>query len=267
MSAQKPWELASYSTESPAPKSMAARFFTSIYFYSKVMGTIWRASSLAQKNLYSGKEWIESSREIFQWLEEVGCTIEIEGMSNYQKLDAPCIFIGNHMSTLETFVLPCLIQPWKDMTFVVKESLVHYPLFGSVLRSRNPIVVGRVNPREDLAAVLGQGMEILNKGRSLIIFPQSTRTQRFDPKYFNTIGIKLARKAGVPVIPLALRTDAWGTSRLTKDFGPITPSSVIHFAFGEPLVVSGTGRNEHQQIVDFISRRLKSWGLPPVENA
>jgi len=37
-------------------------------------------------------------------------------------LPSACVFIGNHMSILETFVLPCLIQPHRDVTFVVKES-------------------------------------------------------------------------------------------------------------------------------------------------
>ncbi len=61
------------------------------------------------------------------------------------------------------------------VTFVVKESLVKHPLFGDVMRSRNPIVVGRTDPRKDFEAVMNEGAEKLSKGISIIIFPQSTQ--------------------------------------------------------------------------------------------
>ena len=99
---------------------------------------------------------------------------------------------------------------------MVKESLLKYPFFGPVLGSREPIVVGRSNPREDLVAVLEGGEARLKQGRSVIVFPQSTRSSVFDPAHFNTIGVKLAKRAGVPVIPVALKTDAWGNGNLQR---------------------------------------------------
>ena len=101
-------------------------------------------------------------------------------------------------------MLPGIIRPHRAVTFVMKKSLVTLPFFGAVMRSRDPIVVGRTNPREDLTAVLEGGVERLKKGISIIVFPQSTRTPDFDPQHFNTIGVKLARKAGVPVVPAFL---------------------------------------------------------------
>ena len=41
-----------------------------------------------------------------------------------------------------------------EVTFVVKQSLVNYPVFRHVLGSRNPIAVTRDNPREDFQAVI-----------------------------------------------------------------------------------------------------------------
>ena len=57
-------------------------------------------------------------------------------------------------------------------------------------------------------AVLEGGKQRLQKGISIIVFPQTTRTVRFEPENFNSIGVKLAQRAKVPIIPLALRTDA-----------------------------------------------------------
>jgi 1-acyl-sn-glycerol-3-phosphate acyltransferase len=127
------------------------------------------------------------------------------------------------------------------------------------MRSRNPIVVGRTNPRDDLRTVLEGGATILSEGRSLVIFPQTTRTPVFDPKEFNTIGIKLAKRANVPVVPIALKTDAWGNGKRLKDFGKIDPSKKVYFSFGNPMVVKERGVEEHNAIIDFIEQHLKEW--------
>ncbi|MBW2177934.1 MAG: hypothetical protein JRH03_13480, partial [Deltaproteobacteria bacterium] len=50
----------------------------------------------------------------------------------------------------------------------------------------------------------------LQRNVSVLVFPQTTRGLRFDPDKFNTLGIKLARRAKVPVIPVAVKADAWG---------------------------------------------------------
>lgn len=220
---------------------------------------VFRSSSLAKRGRYGNEGWSNSSLDVIKALEHAGVVFEVTGADHFINLGAPCVFIGNHMSALETFILPCIIEPFKDVTFVVKKSLIDYPVFRHVMRSRNPVVVDRLNPREDLRAVLEGGTERLNAGRSIIIFPQTTRTTVFDPASFNTIGIKLARKAGVLVIPIALKTDAWGNGKQFKDFGRIDPSKKVYFAFGEPLSIKGNGAGEHHKIIEFITSKLQTW--------
>ena len=218
-----------------------------------------KASRLAKRGNYSGSEWIQSSLDIVKALESVGVHFEIQNVTVYNKIEAACVFVGNHMSILETFVLPCLIQPHRDVTFVVKESLMTYPFFGPVLQSRGPIVVGRVNPRQDLRTVLEEGQKRLSNNVSVIIFPQTTRSVDFDAKNFNTLGVKLAKRANVPVIPFALKTDAWGLGKRLKDFGPISPSKPVRICFGDPLLIKASGKEEHNFIVEFISENLNAW--------
>ncbi len=248
----------SYKTET-RKRSLPARLMPSLTFYVHLLQIVRRASKKARQNQYGTKEWCASSMETLRALEQAGVTVEITGIDQFRALTGPCVFIGNHMSTLETFVLPVIIAPIKDITFVVKQSLVEYPVFKHVMRSRNPVTVGRSNAREDLKAVLEGGVERLGAGLSIVIFPQTTRTLVFNEEQFNTIGIKLAKKAGVPVVPLALKTDAWGNGKYLKDFGRINPALTVHFAFGEPLTIRDRGVEEHQRIVDFISGKLREW--------
>lgn len=231
----------------------------SLNFYRQVVSVIFRASSKAKHSKYGTDDWANSSHEVFLALESVGVKIEITGIDNFSAIDGPCVFVSNHMSTLETMILPAIIAQFRDVTFVVKQSLVDYPVFKYVMRSRDPITVGRTNPRDDLKAVMEGGAERLKAGRSIVIFPQTTRAAVFDPKLFNTIGIKLAKRAGVPIVPIALKTDAWGNGRFLKDFGKIDPSKKVFFAFGKPLMVKDRGDEEHAGIIEFISSKLKEW--------
>ena len=97
------------------------------------------------------------------------------------------------------------------------------------------------------------------RGISVIVFPQTTRAERFDPEQFNSIGAKLAGRAGVPLIPLALRTDAWGNGRWLKDFGVVDPRRPVRFRFGAPLAPDRRGAAAHRQTVAFIQQALEEW--------
>jgi 1-acyl-sn-glycerol-3-phosphate acyltransferase len=241
-------------------RSLLGKFLPEVRLYSRLLSIVWRGSSKAKRGHYLTADWVASSLETLRALEEIGAVIEINGVDHFGDLDTPCVFIGNHMSTLETMVLPAIISQFRDSTFVVKQSLVDYPVFKHIMRSRDPITVGRTNPRDDLKAVFEGGEERLKAGRSIVIFPQTTRTEVFDPVQFNTIGIKLAKRAGVPVVPLALKTDAWGNGKYLKDYGKVDVSKKVHFEFGKPMTITSRGDAEHQQIIDFISGRLKEWG-------
>ena len=185
--------------------------------------------------------------------------VDISGINHIEQLNEPCVIIGNHMSLLETIVLPVMIRPIRKVTYIVKQGLLHYPVFGHVMRSRNPIAVTRTNPRNDLKAVVDGGMERLKRGISIIVFPQTTRMPVFDQSQFSTIGVKLAQKADVPIVPLALKTDAWGNGKYLKDFGKIDPDKHVHFAFDAPIRVKGRGAAAHMAIIEFITQKLAEW--------
>ena len=189
----------------------------------------------AVRGLYDDAAWAESSLAVLRTVERNRGRFDITGMDNLRRNagSGPFVFIANHMSTLETQILPVLIVPLLPVTFVVKEGLVSSGAFGPIMRSRDPVVVKRRNPREDLEEVLRAGGERLKRGVSLIVFPQSTRSPVFRPELFNTLGVKLAAAAGVPAFPIAIKTDFWGEEGLFRGFGPVRPERTIHIAVRE----------------------------------
>lgn len=234
----------------------------SLRYYMNLIRIVYKSNRFVSKNIYDGNNWALSSYWIIDALEKVGINLHFEGMKNIKSFDGPAVFIGNHMSTLETMVLPAIINPVKPVVFIMKEELVKYPLFGPVSAARHPILVGRTNPREDLLKAIEDGASRIKDGRSIIVFPQKTRSSSLECRSFNTLGEKIAKKNDVPVIPVAIVSDAWGNSpiKAIKDFGRIDPAKKVHFSFGEPIRVTGSGSDEHQAVLTFIKNKFIEWG-------
>ncbi|BET66463.1 lysophospholipid acyltransferase family protein [Opitutales bacterium ASA1] len=242
--------------------SLLARTMPGAVFYGRLASIVWRASRKARNGRYDDRAWIASSLEVVEAIEAIGGRIVVENVDAIARLTGPAVIVGNHMSTLETFVLPSVIGTHRRLTFVVKRELVEMPVFKHVMISRNPVVVGRAHAREDLKTMLEEGEARLRAGISLVVFPQTTRAASFTPAEFNSIAVKIAKRADVPVVPLALRTDLWGIGTRIKDCGTIQPDLPVRFAFGEPMRVQGNGREAHEAVVRFVSDRLTDWGVP-----
>lgn len=249
----------------PVAPGWFPRTFPGLSFYRAMWHVVRDASRLARRGAYDDDEWIKSSDRVIHAVEAVGARLAVENLAQFAHLPQPLVIVGNHMSTFETFALPSLLRPYLPFTFVVKRELVEMPVFKHIMLSRNPVVVGRANARDDLRVMLEEGEARLRAGISIAVFPQRTRAAVWKPSEFNSIAVKLARRVGVPVVPLALRTDVWGIGRWVKDLGRIQPKLPLRMAFGDPLTVTGNGRETHEAVVRFITGRLRSWGVPVVE--
>ncbi len=236
-----------------------AMFKSRLYFFLRMFDIVRRGAKQAKKGGYDSSFFCLQSLDFVSAVEECGGRIILDGLENISSTPGPLVFISNHMSSLETVLLPSIILPRKDVAFVVKKSLADYPLFGSIIRSMKHIPLGRANPKEDLKAVTELGLNFLENGVSIVVFPQSTRNTEFIPEEFNTLGIKLAKKSGANAIPVALKTDFWGNGQVFKEFGPIRPENTVRIRFGRPFKVNGPGKDEHQHVIAFISDSLAEW--------
>ncbi len=249
------------------PKAVSAGY------YAQLIRIVFHYSRIARSGCLDRDRWAEGSVSIINAVESVGGRVEVTGLQAVAEYGTkPLVFISNHMSMIDALFLPGIVLAFKDTTFVVKESLLRYPFFGTIMQAVHPIAVSRVNPRQDLKMVLTQGQAHLAQDRSMIVFPQATRSTVFDGALFNTMGIKVAQRAGVPVVPVALKSDFQGQGRFLRDFGPIDAGKTIHFHFGDPMPVTGKAQTIHRNIMHFIAKHLLQWGgnirnIPDVPNS
>lgn len=235
-------------------------FLRAASFHARILWVYAVARRMIRKGIFDRGGYMTRSWKSLHVAESSGGRFEVTGLAHLAATPGPVVIIGNHMSSLETIVLPVLVLPFKDVAFVVKQSLTTHPIFGPIMCAVKHIAVGRDNPREDLRLVLERGAELIRQGVSVVIFPQATRSVAFDIEGFNTLGVKLAARTGVPVIPLALKTDFMANGMWLKDMGYVHPGRTIHFAFGPALPVSGNGRETHTAVVRHVATHLQAWG-------
>lgn len=229
-------------------------------FYARIATTFLTGGLAGRRGKLTNERWLSASLSCLKAVEAAGGRLNVSGLEGVSEHKGPLVYIANHMSILETLILPSLTLAFNDVTFIIKKELMEYPIIGWVMKGTNLIAVSRQNPREDLKTVLNEGQNRIRQGCSVVIFPQATRSAVFDEKIFNTLGVKLARKTGVPVVPIALKTDFHGNGQWIKDIGPINPDLPLYFKFGEPVPVVGNGHATHQGVVEFITQNLRSWG-------
>lgn len=234
-------------------------------FHLGVADVTIRGGCKAWRGRYDQKVWAEHSYSILRAAEKLGGRVTCEGFAPRAARSGPVVYVANHMSMLETGLLPSILTSFSPVAIVLKDSLLRYPFFGAVCQAIGPIVVSRRSARADLQAVLEQGCAKLAAGTSVLLFPQGTRQPVFHPRRFNSMGVKLAQAAGVPLVPIALQTDFVGLGRWVKDLGPVEPSRPVRFEAGPLLAPDTPPRVLQQQCLAFIAGRLQAWGLPVEE--
>ncbi len=116
----------------------------------------------------------------------------------------PVVFVSNHRAMLDIPVLVVGLET--PFLFVARAGLARLPLVGPVLRASVCVFLDRAQPGGGDAA-LDAAEARLRAGESVLFFPEGTRQAgALGPFYPGAF--RLARRAGVPVVPVALSDTA-----------------------------------------------------------
>jgi 1-acyl-sn-glycerol-3-phosphate acyltransferase len=178
------------------------------------------------------------------WL-KITCNIryEVKGLENIP--DQPVIFVVNHQSTWETLSLTQILPP---LTWVVKRELLAIPFFGWGLRRLQPIAIAR-EQKQALEQLQAQGLARLQAGRSVLIFPEGTRTPVGEIVRYKKGAFRLAAAAQVPIVPIAHNAGChWPHGTVKKYPG------VIQVEILPAILPAGQNSETWQQAVEAVLR-------------
>lgn len=125
----------------------------------------------------------------------------------------PCVFIANHQSNLDLFVIGGVIPP--RTVSIGKKSLKWIPLFGQIYWLAGNILIDRGNGRRAHQAIRQVSSILRNGNTSIWIFPEGTRNHGRGLLPFKKGAIQMAISAGVPIVPVCVSSYVGGI-RLTR---------------------------------------------------
>ena len=213
------------------------------------------------------KSWAQACFATVETAERLGMSVAVEGFAVRASVPGPVVYLCNHMSTVETILLPPILLAHGSFSFVAKESLSRLPFLHKAAAHMRMVPIGRKSPREDLLSILSTGVERLRGGDDFLIFPQGTRDSVFRRRRYSSIGAKLAERAGCPIVPVVVdtrcqpRRDRGLLRKVFADFGPVDVTKDVRVAFG-PVIAPGKAKDMHEAAFDWMAGRLESWGLP-----
>jgi len=159
------------------------------------------------------------------------------------------VLAANHESFYDILVLLAVLP--MSVRFLAKRNLFRLPFLGWSIAAAGFIPVDR-HTRSRNAAVVDTALARLQRGRSLVVFPEETRTRTGELLPFKTGAALIALKAGLPIVPLALA----GTLRIQRRGGfAITPSRVT-LAVGEPIATAGRPVADRGALTDVLRQRV-----------
>lgn len=181
--------------------------------------------------LASGRVWIG----VALWLLRVIVGLDHRVKGAELRPNEPAIYAVKHQSAWETLFLWLFLG---HPAFVLKRELLHIPLFGWYLRKVGMIAVDRGGKASALKKMVREAEATLAAGRSMVIFPEGTRTAPGQHKPYQPGIAALYTQLGVPVVPVALNSGLfWGRKAFLKKPGTITLQIL-------PVIPPGLARKE-----------------------
>ena len=132
------------------------------------------------------------------WLAASGTKLEVEGAENIDP-SRSYVVVANHLSALD--IMACLLAVPLPIRFLAKKELFRVPVLAQGMRMVGIIEVDREARGAVHAEVNRQSRELIEKGRSLIIYAEGTRPRNGVMKPFKKGAFTMAIRSGLPVLP------------------------------------------------------------------
>lgn len=180
------------------------------------------------------------------------CGLKVEVSGREHLPSRPVVFLSNHQSTWETASFQAILPP---IAWVLKRELQWIPLFGWAMASMKPIAIDRSAGKEAMRQIIEQGQLRIQQGRSIIIFPQGTRTAPGAKRRYGLGGAVLATETSTPVVPIAHNAGLFWPRR-----GFLKKPGIIHMVIGPQIVTKGRKAEEvNKEVQDWIEGQLRSF--------
>lgn len=181
-----------------------------------------------------------------------GVRMKVYGLENLDHTQ-PYVFVANHQSYLD---IPYLFRATPmNLYFIAKKELKKIPFLGWYMMATGMIFIDRSNRAKSIAS-LEKSATLVHDGKSVLLFPEGTRSKGGYLSAFKKGPFMLASKADVPIAPVGIRQIGapFKVNKLKKTH--------VEIHFGKPSKIGSLDVNDwieqvHDEVA-LLSARTKS---------
>ena len=170
--------------------------------------------------------------------------VEVVGAENVL-VGKPQIFMSNHQSDFDILVVLGFVPG--QFRWIAKKELFKIPIFGGAMRNAGYIEIDRQNHEKALKS-LDIAAQKIREGKSVMTFPEGTRSKDGVIKPFKQGMFHLAIKAGVPIVPVCI---IGAGAIMPKRSLRINPGKVT-MIIGKPIDVTGYTVEDRAQLIERV---------------
>jgi 1-acyl-sn-glycerol-3-phosphate acyltransferase len=194
----------------------------------------------------TAKKWARSLVKL------AGVSVVTTGEENIP-YEGSVLFVSNHQGNFDIPILLGYIK--KPKAFIAKIELLKLPLLRTWMIHLKCVFMDRSDIRQSLK-VINQAAEHLKEGYSMVIFPEGTRSKNETLSEFKPGSLKLALKAGVPIVPVAIQ----GSYKIMEQNGFIIKPAHVKITIFDPIPTAGLTKEQATELPERV-RKIIEQGL------
>jgi 1-acyl-sn-glycerol-3-phosphate acyltransferase len=178
-----------------------------------------------------------------------GVELVVYGAEHMPNSEAGCVVMANHASYADIVALFIALPVIPG--FMAKRELLKVPFLAAALRAGGHVIVDRSQSDQAKKAIESAARQV-REGRTVLIFPEGTRGDSESIGDFKSGGFRLARTAGVPIIPVGLR----GTAQVGPKNSLLFWPGRIEVHIGEPVMPSEVQSLDSPTLIKRVRGRI-----------
>jgi len=179
-----------------------------------------------------------------------GGRVDVSGVENLPAAGG-VLFVANHQGAFDIPLLLGYVPGLKG--FIAKKEARRLPIVGTWMKLLRCIFIDRKDLRQSAQAI-ASGISDLRAGRSLVVFPEGTRSKSGVMNRFKGGSFKLASRSKAAIVPLTID----GSYRLLEgNRGRITPGKV-RLRIHPVICVQDLNSEEKSALTETVQRIIAS---------
>lgn len=172
----------------------------------------------------------------------------VEGTQNLDPNKSYVIVI-NHRSMTDIMALYFVKLQFR---WVSKREVFRIPFFGQFLVLHGDIAIERGNGAEAMRKVIANGRKWLDRGVSVAIFPEGTRSKDGEIHRFKSGAFALAKEAGADILPVVME----GTNSMVRKNRLFNWKNTIKIKILPPVTAEYVAKTDQKVLADEVRNQM-----------